>query len=265
MTLYRNAKPSISLCLLLTIVLPASAAQHFTDCAFGTGTSATLVLPVSADIAVDGARVQEGDEIAVYTSDGVCAGVETWTGENLAIAVWGDDIVTPDKDGLVVGEPLTFRVWDASNDAVLGEGPAPAAVVYSDELEHYTAHGRYVDNGIFVIKSMQFSRTINESDSGSTVGAEDEHPVKESVTLAPNFPNPFSARTTIKYSLNGASHVRLTVMNILGQTVRALYDDEQAPGEYEVRVDMDGLPSGVYFYQIETPSQSITRTMLLTK
>lgn len=42
----------------------------------------------------------------------------------------------------------------------------------------------------------------------------------DEVTLLPNTPNPFNPTTQIKFGLPAASHVRLQIMNIRGQTVR---------------------------------------------
>lgn len=83
------------------------------------------------------------------------------------------------------------------------------------------------------------------------------HDSKQSVPavyfLSQNYPNPFNPSTTIEYGLPSASKVRLTVYDILGRTVAALYDGEQAAGYQRLRWDA-AVSTGVYFYRIDATS-----------
>ncbi|MCI0690912.1 T9SS type A sorting domain-containing protein [candidate division KSB1 bacterium] len=88
--------------------------------------------------------------------------------------------------------------------------------------------------------------------------------------LAQNYPNPFNPETTIKYQLPGASHVRLSIYTALGQEVRRLVDYSQ-PAAYH-QVVWDGrdnagnpLPSGVYFYRLETEKFTAIKKMVMMK
>ena len=70
-----------------------------------------------------------------------------------------------------------------------------------------------------------------------------------------NYPNPFNPRTHIPYDLAEGGDVVLRVYNLLGQEVRTLVRERQAPGRYSVQWsgrDSRGVPvsSGVYFYQV---------------
>lgn len=72
-----------------------------------------------------------------------------------------------------------------------------------------------------------------------------------------NFPNPLSRRATIKFSIPIQDRVRLKVYNAAGEVVRALVDETKKPGSYSVNWDGRDergieLPSGVYFYKLET-------------
>lgn len=49
-----------------------------------------------------------------------------------------------------------------------------------------------------------------------------------------NFPNPFNASTTIKYTLPGAANVTLKIYDLLGNEIIKLYDGFQDGGEKQI-------------------------------
>ena len=77
-----------------------------------------------------------------------------------------------------------------------------------------------------------------------------EPPVPSKFTLSQNYPNPFNPSTTIKVELAKASHVSLTVYDILGREVSVLVNERRDAGVHEVKFDGSNLPSGVYFYRL---------------
>jgi len=85
------------------------------------------------------------------------------------------------------------------------------------------------------------------------------------LSLAQNYPNPFTAITSIKYSLPEASHIKLQVFDILGSKVAELVNSNQSPGDYSVQFSADKLPSGTYFYQLEVGNQKVVKKMFVLK
>ena len=83
--------------------------------------------------------------------------------------------------------------------------------------------------------------------------------------LLANFPNPFSRSTTIAYELDEARDVELTVYDVLGRRVRVLESGLKGPGRHEVMFEPGTLSSGVYFYRLQTPRNTISRKMLITR
>ena len=83
--------------------------------------------------------------------------------------------------------------------------------------------------------------------------------------LEQNYPNPFNPATTISYELPSASHVSLTVFNLLGQEVAVLVDETQEAGYKTVSFNAGYLPSGVYTYRITAGTFTDTKRMLLLK
>ena len=89
--------------------------------------------------------------------------------------------------------------------------------------------------------------------------------------LHQNFPNPFNGSTRITYDLPHVTPVQLMVYNVLGQVVATLVNEVQPVGRYNVeffgsRVTDDGivdLPTGLYFYRLQTDFFTETRKFLL--
>ena len=97
---------------------------------------------------------------------------------------------------------------------------------------------------------------------------------KQSLLLQ-NYPNPFNPETWIPYRLSEAGPVSLSIYNATGELIRTLSLGYQSAGFYQNReraAYWDGrntlgerVASGVYFYQLVTPSFQQTRRMLILK
>ena len=77
--------------------------------------------------------------------------------------------------------------------------------------------------------------------------------------LEPVFPNPVHSTATIQYNLEEASIVLLAVYNTYGKLVTTLVDETRQAGNYRVNWNTGDLAPGIYFYRIQTGSQSMTR------
>ena len=97
---------------------------------------------------------------------------------------------------------------------------------------------------------------------------------KQTVLLQ-NYPNPFNPETWIPYHLSEAALVRLSIYDTTGQRIRTLSLGFQAAGFYQSRsraAYWDGrndlgeqVSSGVYFYQLSTPSEHQIKRMVIVK
>jgi len=84
-------------------------------------------------------------------------------------------------------------------------------------------------------------------------------------TLGQNYPNPFNPATKIKYSIPELSFVTIKVYDVLGSEVSLLINEEKSIGTYEITWSAEQLPSGVYFYKLQSGSFVETKKMVLIK
>ncbi len=84
-------------------------------------------------------------------------------------------------------------------------------------------------------------------------------------SLEQNYPNPFNPTTSIKYSLKRQEKATLKVFNARGELVSTLVNGVVSAGTHEVTWSGANLPSGIYFYKLETADFTQTKKMLLVK
>lgn len=79
--------------------------------------------------------------------------------------------------------------------------------------------------------------------------------------LHQNTPNPFRSATTICFSLSESAYTTLTVYDVRGRTVAALVDGERAAGVYTLGWNAD-IPSGIYFYRLQSGGFTATKKLI---
>lgn len=181
-----------------------------------------------------------------------------------------------DSDSATVQSSFTFSHCDTLNapDGFKSYLNLTTMNVYAEDPE-------YADPANFNFMVSEFFKTNAVADDGEVIGDTRWDPAKMSVTpesgapvsefsLQQNFPNPFNPETTIQYVLGQSSDVRLMIFNLLGQKVRTLVAEKQAAGRQIVHWNGQDsqnrvVPSGIYYYRLETDSFTATRKMLLLK
>jgi len=82
--------------------------------------------------------------------------------------------------------------------------------------------------------------------------------------LHQNFPNPFNPSTTIRFSLEHAAEVTISVLDIRGRLLVELSSAHFSGGDHSILWDATGFDTGVYFVQVKTSSETQTiKTTLL--
>jgi hypothetical protein len=168
-------------------------------------------------------------------------------------------------------EDLTMQPWGAFSRTLNQTVPANAPP------GDYTYHGKiggYPDL-VFVSDSFPFEKRPGEVLDSSfenwlltgwfgDVTAE-QSSLPEIWSLDQNHPNPFNPATTISFALPEAGKVGLTVYDVTGRQISTLLSGWRDAGYHEVTWNASNLPSGIYFYRIETDQFTAVRKMVLLK
>jgi len=95
---------------------------------------------------------------------------------------------------------------------------------------------------------------------------EEESPkIPDQFFLSQNYPNPFNPLTSIEYQLPANSHVEITIVDLLGQTVETLVSARKPAGYHQVQWNAGAFASGIYYYIIRTDDFVQARKMILLK
>ena len=147
------------------------------------------------------------------------------------------------------GNAKEFADYD-SDDSLRGQGTSTTGKNYShtgDNVEAGQSH-QYAINGVCTggaIVSFPYVRATAA--------------LPQTVASYQNYPNPFNPSTVFKYQLPQNAHAILKVYDPLRRAVLTLVNNEETAGDHEVTFDSSTLPSGVYFYRLQTPNVELIK------
>jgi hypothetical protein len=146
--------------------------------------------------------------------------------------------------------------WWATDYIGIDEGPIILMI------ENYRTHGiwhRFMQNPD-ILRGL-------ERAGFTPVTAVEQHPSDGSalLTLGQNSPNPFQGSALISFRLPGSGPVSLNLYDLRGRLVRTLVHGEQVAGSHVVTLDGAGLPSGIYFYRLQSGGQQEWKRCILVK
>lgn len=156
---------------------------------------------------------------------------------NFKLSADGEAVILVHPDGIGVADSVSFgsQVTDVSM------GRIPDYFGEWQSLEIYTP-GTFNDPEV----------SLNEDPLPRTI-------------ILDVYPNPFNPTTTIRFSIETQGIASLLMYDITGRLVKVLINDRIAAGEYEIRWDASGYPSGLYFIQLTFGDRTYTHKTLLLK
>lgn len=240
-------------------------------------------------------RYTRPDEFSPFDSTGVtlrgmrveAVSVNPTTGN-----IWfgaGNNLTRPNED------PLATNVWRSNGlyaftpESLTEENPTPVDSLFWYECEYDFDDPSTPDvdesnlcyNGGELLPGR--TRGIDFSPDGNTAyvvlfsqenaaasfvrdgGTSIEEPETFAGSLDQNQPNPFSGRTTIRFSVDVASDVSLRVFDTMGREVAVVTEGSRSAGPHAVEFDAGTLAAGVYLYVLDVDGQTQTRRMMVVR
>ncbi|MCB9511792.1 MAG: SBBP repeat-containing protein [Deferribacteres bacterium] len=167
------------------------------------------------------------------------------------------------SDGMLLGAE---RAGGSQYDAGGGTAIGPSGDVYATGRFHESAAFGETESNETILNSFGVTDIFlaKYATAISTNVGEKSSPA-DHFQMEQNYPNPFNPQTTIRFALQGASPVRLAVYDLAGRLLEILLDEVKPAGWNEVVFDAGSLPSGVYFYRLQTASFQQTGKMALVR
>ena len=102
------------------------------------------------------------------------------------------------------------------------------------------------------------------------VGIDKEHILPIAPILYPNYPNPFNSNTAIAFYLSEPAIIDLSIIDLLGNTVKKLIHEERPADNSSIYWDGknmigENVTSGIYFFLLKINGMSLKRKMVLIK
>jgi PKD repeat protein len=175
----------------------------------------------------------DGDIITINNQQGICCGAAVYQKQNLVITAFGDDPITPEIDGMMIGDELSFSLLKAETGKIY-----PLGIDFSNEMPH----DRYFANhGLSAIARVYSTGTDSGKDLSLSVNVH---------------PNPSNGMFTV-----GLDNINVQtdwqVVNIHGVVIKT------GSSNAAFTIDLTNYPRGIYYLEITPGGLQVTRKLVL--
>ena len=152
--------------------------------------------------------------------------------------------------------------WNSSSTSLVNDDVIFSVVVKAQEDVQ-------ISKALSVTSALTKAEAYNQDEEVLNVGLQFTQNGKvvatEGFELYQNQPNPFSETTSIGFNLPEASNVSLTIYDMSGRIVRSYNNSfDKGYNTFELKTADLGA-TGVFYYRVETPTNSGTKKMVIVK
>ncbi len=130
------------------------------------------------------------------------------------------------------------------------------SLTYGEQIAD-TSYGRYTDG----TENWYMMPDFTPGEANRYVNSINENVVVESN----GYPNPFADQLNIDFKLTETDQVTICVYNTTGMLVAELQNSVLAAGNHQVKWDASNMPTGQYFYSIQTSKTITTQKVMKVK
>ncbi len=121
-----------------------------------------------------------------------------------------------------------------------------------------------VDLTLYIYPSSYQTQSLEDGSFSFLVSSVEDKILPDGYFVSNSFPNPFNPRTRLGITLPKSSSVKVTVYNILGQSVKNKTETYLAAGSSSIEIELNGLPNGIYLAQITIDNQyTVVKKLML--
>ena len=130
---------------------------------------------------------------------------------------------------------------------------------------HYYAYGIGMVKNVRTVPDTEANTSELTSYGTTGISTSSANHTPQKYSLSQNYPNPFNPSTQISYQVPSSSRVSLKVFDVLGREVATLVNEVKPAGTYTATFNANSIPSGVYFYRLQSGSFTETKRLVLIK
>ena len=203
--------------------------------------------------------IVQWDNIANGEDDEYCGTEQDCTRETFQLILRDPSIYqTETGDGEIIFQYKDIQDIDENgNYSTIGIESPDQNFGYQYQFRNITYGTQLVENEMAIL----FTTNSNE-----TFLSIDESILPSQLSLFQNFPNPFNPTTTISFNLDYSVVVNMSIFDLNGTIVYQVINNQFYPaGKHSININAGELPSGLYFYQLQSGNDIQTKKMLLLK
>jgi hypothetical protein len=91
------------------------------------------------------------------------------------------------------------------------------------------------------------------------------HKKPEKLALIQQHKNPFGSKTVLHYELPSNTHLTVSILNHSGKQIKVLYNNYCRAGTYKLVWENARIKSGIYYCQLSTRTEKLTRPIALLR
>ncbi|MFN3821027.1 MAG: carboxypeptidase regulatory-like domain-containing protein [bacterium] len=170
-------------------------------------------------------EAEPGWEVAVRNKEGMLVGSGVIDkSHRVGVAIWGDDPLTDEKEGLQEGEVFFVEIWKSTNDKVTGK------LLIRDGGESFESDGIIYGELLLTDKILP-----------------------EKVELSSVYPNPFNLQSRFSIGLPEKGFVSLMVFDLTGRQIEEVFRGELSAGYHTFTLNASQFPTGTYLLTLQAP------------